>query len=384
MSKVSERTQDWLARHAARIGRTLWVALAMPFWLGSTLPPPTPPMRNEPSLAASGRAPQILRHLDGLRETIWRQRRAILVFRALWLALLTIDVWLGLRVLAGRELSVRPFFGVAILVLTLAALLIATARPSRGLMARTLDRSFGLRERIVTALEESQSGRPAGVRALQIVEATRVAHQVSTARAFRPQLPVREIGATIVTGTGCAILLLLLLLQHFGTPGAGTTTATREGYSEAGSSTQADTQPGNEPGSSPGQNGQPRQNSQQGAEQQSQQRESGSTGANSGSSGAGQLPGGQQQTPNASPTSLLGADGKPIVLPKGDPNRQQITTQNPTVSGNGQGDQSAAGASGGSVQQGIVGEAGVDTNQVPFDQRGAVERYFTPSGNEGR
>lgn len=379
-----------IGRGSARLGRILWGAVAAPFWLGSTLPPPALPARRESALAGE-RVPLILRQLDGLRETIWRQRRAILALRALWLALLAIDLWLGLRVLAGREVSPRPFLIVAGLILAWGALLIATARPSRALMARTLDRSFGLRERMTTALEASQAGRPLGLRALQILDATRVARRVGTASAFRPHLPMREIGAAVVSGICCVVLLLMLLLQHFGAPDASTTTAgephpgaASSQQTEAHPGGQSENKPGGQQGDSPSQNGQQGQHGQAGADQQGQQNENGSTGVNSGSGGAGQLPSGQQQMPNASPSSLLGADGKPIELPRGDPNGQQITTQDPTGRGNGQIDQSAAGASGGSVQQGTVGEAGVDTNQVPYDQRGAVERYFTPSGDEGR
>ena len=512
MSKVIERAPARPSLTPARAGRFLWGVLWTPFWVGSTLPPPALPGRRVATPVADEHAPLILRQIDGLRETIWRQRRAILGFRGLWLALLAIDLWLGLRVLAGRDLSPRPFLLVALALVALAAFLIAIARPSRGQMARTLDRSFGLRERLTTAIEQAEAGRPSGLRALQILDATRVTRHIATATAFRPHLPAREIAAAVATGIFCLVLLIVLLMQHFAGPGAG-----------AGASQGAGNAPGAQAGSQAGQqadqNGQPGQNGQQGAGQQGgqptaqgqadlnavagalqdhpstsaagdklasgdyagaaealrdagdnaaqtspqerqaiandvrsaadqvsdpqlasdlrdvangltqpnaagaqqsfdkvagdvertaqgdqagtagpqgqsgeqgqngQQGQNGGAGAGTGSSGNGvspQLPSGQQQSPPVSSSPLLGADGKPIELPKGDPSGQSITTQNGQGNANGAVDPGAAGASGGAVQQGSVGEAGVDANQVPYDQRGTVERYFTPSGDDGR
>jgi hypothetical protein len=130
------------------------------------------------------------------------------------------------------------------------------------------------------------------------------------------------------------------------------------------------------------------QGGQQGQHGQNGQRDgNGSAGAGTGSTGnaaSPQLPSGQQQSPAASSSPLLGADGKPIELPQGDPSGQLITTEGQPGQSNGAGDPGAAGTGGGAVQQGTVGEAGVDTNQVPYDQRGTIERYFTPNHDDGR
>jgi len=524
MSKVIERAPARPPMTPARLGRFLWGVLWTPFWVGSTLPPPALPGRREALPAADARTPLILRQIDGLRETIWRQRRAIFGFRGLWLALLAVDIWLGLRVLAGRDLSPRPFLIVALAVVAFAAFLIAIARPSRGQMARTLDRSFGLRERLTTALEEAQAGRPVGLRALQILDATRVTRHVATATAFCPHLPAREIAAALATGTFCLVLLIMLLLQHFGATGggAGAGAGQRPGAGAgqgAGNApgAQSGSQAGDQTGQQPGQNGQAGQNGQQGGGQQGsgqptaqgkadlnavagalqdhaatsdagdklasgdyagaaeaireaggnaaqtspqerqaiandvrnaadqvgdpqlasdlrdvangltqpnaagaqrafdrvandvertaqggqpgdtgqegQQGQQGQNGPQNGNGGSGagtgngvspQLPSGQRQSPAASSAPLLGADGKPIELPKDDPSGQSITTQGQQGRTDGPGDPGAAGAGGGTVQQGTVGEAGVDTNQVPYDQRGTIERYFTPNSDDGR
>jgi hypothetical protein len=488
--------------------------------LGSTLPPPVLPGRRDSATRAGARTPMILRQLDELRAKIWRQRFGILAFRTLWLTLLVLDLWLGFRVLAHRELALRPFALVALLTVVLGAALIVLARPSRGQLARTLDRSYGLRERVATALEETQSEhRLGGVRALQVLEATRVTRNVSRSSAFRRRLPLREIFLAIVTAALGVILLAMLLINRGGGPvGAGNPLpGARSGGQAAGPQAGSGQQGQNGQqgqqgqgqqgqGQQPGQNGQPSaqgqhdldtlagalqdhaatrqaadrlangdnagaaqalreagqnagqlspqerqdlagdlreaagkvsdpklaqdlkdladkltqpgangaqgafdqvandiervgqgdqtgqgQNGQNGQQGQSGQqgRQGGAQpggGTGSGSGASPQLPSQQQQQPAQGPaTPLLGADGKPIELPKGNNNGPQINTQNPNNRGNGQTDPNAAGAGGGQLRQGTVGEAGVDPNQVPYDQRGTVQNYFTPQpADDGR
>jgi len=523
MSKVIERTRPTPRTAPLRMGRFLWEAFWTPFWLGSTLPPPALPTRREAHAVQGERTPLLVRQLDTLRDTIWRQRRAILALRALWLALAVAAVWLGFRVLAHREFALRPLLIVMAVVLVLGATLVALARPSRGQLARTLDRSFGLRERVATALEGAQGERLTGVRALQVLEATRVAQDVSTASAFRRRVPVRELALAIVVGTVCIVFGIILFVRQINpqTPPAGQTGNTPPGVQAPGLQNGAGSQPnqqngagqqgpngqqGQNGGQNPGQGGQPSaqgqrdldtlagalqdhaatrqaadklangdnagaaqalrdvgaqssqlspdtrqslandlqnaagktsdpklaqdlrdladkltgpnpgaaqgefgqvandinrigQGDQQGQQsgqngrsgQTGQQGQNGGQSPNGGGGGSGsgaspQLPNSQQsQDPTlGQPAPLLGADGKPIELPKGNASGPQIDTQNPNSRGNGQTDPGAAGAGGGQLRQGAVGDSGVDPNQVPFDQRGTVERYFTPPAEDGR
>src|SRR4051794_25794069 len=145
------RTQAGLP--VTRVARLVWEAIWTPFWLGSTLPPPALPSRQGAAPMPGDRTPLILHQLDDLRATIWRQRRAILAWRSGWLAFAAIDCYLFLRVVAHRAPAFPPFLFLATLILVLGGLLIAIVRPTRGQLARTLDRSFGLRERVATALE---------------------------------------------------------------------------------------------------------------------------------------------------------------------------------------------------------------------------------------
>src|SRR5690348_10104247 len=121
MSRAIEQARPSPRLALGRAGRFLWEAFWTPFWLGSTLPPPAVPRRREVAIREGQRTPMILRQLDELRAKVWRQRLGILAFRTLWLALLVLDVWLGLRVLAHRELALRPFLLVALLTVALGA-----------------------------------------------------------------------------------------------------------------------------------------------------------------------------------------------------------------------------------------------------------------------
>ena len=90
--------------------------------------------------------PHLLQELDALRAIIWRQRMVILALRSLWLALAVLDGWLLLRVAAHRQPGFGLLLMLALVVLAFGGFLVAIAQPSRGQLARALDRSFGLRE----------------------------------------------------------------------------------------------------------------------------------------------------------------------------------------------------------------------------------------------
>src|SRR5919206_5026742 len=212
MNSVLERRQPRALPSAGRVSRRLWELLWLPYWLGSTLPPPSLPTEWESTRPAAGRLPTILRRLDELRAIIWRQRAGILFFRSLWLALAAVDLGLALRVVAHRDVRLLPFLLAALLIFLLGVGLIVVARPPRGQLARTLDRSFGLRERVSTALEGTQRGPLTGLRALQVLEATRVTEDLGEARAFQRRLPIREICLAAIAFVALVALLLALLL----------------------------------------------------------------------------------------------------------------------------------------------------------------------------
>ncbi len=533
MNRIVERGPARSAQsriRPARLGRFFWEVLWLPFWLGSTLPPPALPGRRERAIPPGERTPRILRQLDELRGIIWRQRAGILAFRTIWLAFLVLDAWLALRVVAGQRVSPWPFVALFLALFPLGVTAIALARPSRGQLARTLDRSFGLRERVSTALEEAHGRRLTGLRALQVVDATRVTGHVGKARAFERRLPVREILPALAAVLACAALLLAFLFHLVappradggapeqttppgaaGAPGVGpmpggapAANGRGEQQGTAGAPTGASAQPAQSgqpgrdaPASGPsaqgqrdldavsgalrdhaatrdaadrlqagdyrgaadalreagrdagqlssdtrrglagdlrdaagqvgdqqlrrdlndtasalegrdagatqsgfdrvasdieragqgqppdGQAGPPAPPQGGGQGQGGQQPPSGGAGAGGGT-GAGQgLPGDQRQGPSyGQNTPPLGADGQPVELPRGDGRGPLIPSQAQGGSGGGPAEPGSATTGGGQLRQGAVGESGPDANRVPLDQRGAVERYFTPRSDE--
>lgn len=217
MHEVIRRDRPRAMPGLSRAGRFLWETFWLPYWLGSGQPPPRLPgfpARGRPG----GRTPALLRQLDALRGAVWRRRAATLAWRCGWLALAALDLWLGLRVLAHRDAALGPFLVAALVILALGAFLVSTARPGRGELARALDRSFGLRERVATALEQAERGRLTGLRALQVLDATRVTGEVSGARAFRRPLPAREVALFVALAILCAVLLGLFVFRDHGRP----------------------------------------------------------------------------------------------------------------------------------------------------------------------
>lgn len=358
--------------------RRAWALLWLPYWLGSTLPPPPwPTFQREPRPGA--RSPVLLRRLDALRRAVWRRRRSLLALRSLWLALALVDGALLWRVTGHRPLEPRLVLALAGLLLAGGALLIALSRPSRQQLARALDRSFGLRDRVATALEVAESGQLGGVRALQVLEATKLTGEVASARAFQPRLPRRELALVAVTG-----LLLLGLLLALAIPTSRPSGPGRPGQPGAAGQT------GNQPGSAPpasqsgavpttptaGQHGTPAPGTGSG--------QATPTAGGTGAPVPGQLPGAQKsQSPPGTATPLLGADGKPIELPRGDQGGTPIPAQS-NRPGSGPATPGTVGPGGGELRQRPPGDAGGEVNQVPLEQRQAVERYFTPDQQGGR
>lgn len=187
--------------------RVVWA----PFWLGSELPAPAW-RAAETALPPGGLAgDHVARHLTGLARRVWILRILSVLMRALWLPVLIGCGWLLIELAGGPAL--RPWW-----LLWIGAGLLAPAvvfawleRPSRREIARMLDRSFGLQDRMVTALDHLGKEVPAaGARApvtyLQVADAANIVTELRTHPAFRVRPPVREI----VLGIAAALLLAAL------------------------------------------------------------------------------------------------------------------------------------------------------------------------------
>ncbi len=193
----------------------LWRIVWTPFWVGSDVPPPALPAR-EPALpAAVGLAGvQVARTLDRLARRVWLQRVLHILVRAAWLGPAVGCAWLAVELLGGPALDVDRLIGVAAVFGALGVVFAALARPTRRQVARMLDRSFGLQERMVTAvgnlgLAVPREGERAPVIYLQMADAANVVAEARRHRAFALRPPVRELVLTVACGLLMAALFFL-------------------------------------------------------------------------------------------------------------------------------------------------------------------------------
>ncbi|MDQ3043608.1 MAG: hypothetical protein M3R06_00445 [Chloroflexota bacterium] len=192
----------------------LWRALWLPFWVASEISPPRLPSLDRRSMAPShlGLAgAQVARHLTRLCRRIWTQWALHIVARSLWLGLAVACGWLVIELAGGLAAQPGPLLIVEGAGIALGLLLALLARPSQLRVARMLDRSFDLHDRMTTAAGNLGRAVPAeGERAsivyLQMADAANVIAELSSYRAFRPRPPVREL----VLGIAWALLLAAL------------------------------------------------------------------------------------------------------------------------------------------------------------------------------
>ena len=194
-----------------RPSRRLWQWLWAPFWLGSEVPvfaPARAPVATR-NLGPAGDV--VLRGLDHLRNRLWLRHALHLVVRAIWLTLAIACGWQLLAIAGGPAFDWRGLLWIGGPLLVLALVFALINRPDRAQTARMLDRSFGLRDRLMTALDHlgqrvPQEGERASLVYLQMADAANVLDEIKRHRALRFALPVRELVATL----GFALVLAAL------------------------------------------------------------------------------------------------------------------------------------------------------------------------------
>ncbi len=197
----------------------LWRALWLPYWLGSENPAPQLPARNEPLPAGGPAGDQVVRMIDDISRRVWIQRAFNIIARALWLGLLIGFVWLLIDLSGGPDLHLRMLVILWAILIVPGIIFAALSRPSRNAIARMLDRSFRLHERMTTAIGNLGKDLPepdqrASVVYLQVADSANVATELRDHHAFNIHIPVREIVAAIA----CALLLASLFFLR-GTAG---------------------------------------------------------------------------------------------------------------------------------------------------------------------
>ncbi len=192
--------------------RLLWRLLWFPYWVGSDVPAPQLPARDQAPPADVGLAgEQVLRMLDGLTRRVWLLRALTILTRASWLGLLVGCVWLLWERQGGPAFKGDLLLPLTVVIVLVSLIFAALARPTRRQVARMLDRSFGLHERMITAVDHLGRAVPAeGERAsvvyLQMADAANVVADLRGHPAFAIRPPLREI----VSGIACALLMAAL------------------------------------------------------------------------------------------------------------------------------------------------------------------------------
>ena len=190
----------------------LWRAFWAPFWVWSDSPKPAWPERGSAvprDLGLAGEA--VVTGIDRVRRRLWVTLAAAAICRAIWLALAFAAVLMVVDVLGGPTFDPRPAAIAGVMLLLAGLVLAALSKPSRPLTARMLDRTFGLQERLSTALDDLGLGVPApGERApvvyLQMADAANAIAALRSDSRLRPVIPVREVVLVVF----CALVLATL------------------------------------------------------------------------------------------------------------------------------------------------------------------------------
>lgn len=195
--------------------QTLWQVVTAPYWLGSDVPPPHLPAHEAPRPAATGRAgEQVVRLLDRIAHRLWLQRIIHILVRAAWLGLAAGCLWLLVELRGGPALRETPLIVVSVLLIGLGVVFASLQRPTRRQVARMLDRSFLLKERLTTAVDHLGQGVPAdgeqaSVVYLQMADAANVVAELRSQPALGVRVPVREVVLAIAFGLIMAGLAFL-------------------------------------------------------------------------------------------------------------------------------------------------------------------------------
>jgi hypothetical protein len=209
-----EQTRQRLADPADR-AEILWRALWRPYWAWADAPPAEMPHREPATRVDPGRAGQaVIDGLDRARRRLWLTHALAAICRAVWLGLLVAAALMLADLAGGPAFAPRLALVLGGILLVGGIILAAVSQPSRARTARMLDRSFGLHERMTTALGDLGLGVPnAGERPpvvyLQMADAANAIAVLRGNSRLRPALPTREITLIALVGLILATLAFL-------------------------------------------------------------------------------------------------------------------------------------------------------------------------------
>jgi hypothetical protein len=213
--ETGRRGLAWRPPRGAALRRALWRGVTAPYWLASDVPAPQLPAREEKAPPAGLAGDQVARLVNEIARRVWLQRALTILARSAWLGLLVGCLWLLVELQGGPELDIRLLVWIAGIIAVPGVIFAALVRPTRRQVARMLDRSFGLQERMTTAVENLGKGVPKdGERAkliyLQMADAANVVADLRRYPVFAIRPPVRELVMAIV----CALLFASLFFMR--------------------------------------------------------------------------------------------------------------------------------------------------------------------------
>ena len=193
----------------------LWDLLWTPYTVWSDVPAPergrrTPKGPRELGLAGEA----VVSGIDRIRRRMWTTHALAGIARGIWLGLAVACVLMLADVLRGPVFDPVAAAVLAAPFLVGGLVMAALSKPSRARTARMLDRSFGLQERMATAIDDLGLGVPApGMRApvvyLQMADAANALAVLRNDRRLRPGLPIREIVLAVLVALILATLTFL-------------------------------------------------------------------------------------------------------------------------------------------------------------------------------
>lgn len=197
----------------------LWDAIWAPFWLWSESPRPELPRRHAPVPAELGLAGEaVVAGIDRVRRRLWVTHGVAAIFRGIGLGVLVASVLMLLDLAGGPIFDPKPALILGGVFLLAGIVLAVLSRPSRQATVRMLDRTFGLQERLATALDDLGLSVPApGERApviyLQMADAANALAALRNDRRLRPAIPVREVVIVVIAAL---LLTTLAFLRGLG------------------------------------------------------------------------------------------------------------------------------------------------------------------------
>jgi hypothetical protein len=211
LRQTAQQAAAWRPELASDRKVLAWQLATAPWWIWSDVPKLPFPARN-PQLSPGGLAGDwVVDGIDRIVTRVWIQRALAIVVRGVWLTVLLGCLWLVAELLGGVALNLDVLLGVGIVLLICSLVIAGLSRPTREQVARMLDRSFVLQERVSTAIGNIGIDIPAEgahpqVTYLQVADAANAITAAQEHSAFRLRPPVRELVMAVALGLAFAAL----------------------------------------------------------------------------------------------------------------------------------------------------------------------------------